>query len=48
MNNTGDSVSGESLELMCTVPLISSFQDGVAEDKGVDLYVLERAFIRET
>ena len=22
-----------------------SFQEGVAEDKGVDLYVLERAFL---
>jgi hypothetical protein len=23
-----------------------SFQEGTAEDKGVDLYVLERAFLR--
>ena len=48
MNKTCDSVNEGSLEPTCTVPLISSFQDGVAEDKGVDLYVLERAFIRET
>ncbi len=24
-----------------------SFQEGTAEDKGVDLYVLERAFLRQ-
>ena len=30
---------------MAVIDFGLSFQEGVAEDKGVDLYVLERAFL---